>query len=46
MLLEPKSWQAIEDGQNKFFEANPDLMDRPFNWGVHSDNLLGEIPVE
>jgi len=46
MLLEPKSWQAIQDGQNKFFEANPDVMDRPFNWGVHSDNLLGEISVE
>lgn len=46
MLLEQKSWQAIEDGQAKFFAANPELMDRSFNWGVHSDNLLGEIPVE
>ena len=46
LLLEPKSWQAIEDGQNKFFEANPGLMDRPFKWGVHSDNILGEILVE
>ena len=46
LLLEPNSWQAIQDGQNKFFEANPELMDNPFNWGGHSDNLLTEIPVE
>ena len=46
LLLEPKSWQAIQDGQNKFFEANADLFDNPFNWGGHSDNLLTEIPVE
>jgi hypothetical protein len=46
ILLEPNSWQAIQDGQNKFFEANADLMDKPFNWSGHSDNLLTEIPVE
>jgi hypothetical protein len=46
LLLEPKSWQAIEDGQAKFFEANAETMDQPFNWGAHSDNLLGEIHVE
>jgi len=46
ILLEPKSWQAIQDGQNKFFEANPELMDNPFNWSGHSDNLLTEIAVE
>jgi hypothetical protein len=46
LILEPNSWQSIEDGQAKFFEANPEMMDKPFNWGVHSDNLLGEIPVE
>jgi len=46
LLLEPKSWQSIQDGQNKFFDANPELMDKPFNWAGHSDNLLTEIPVE
>jgi hypothetical protein len=46
ILLEPKSWQSIQDGQNKFFEANPELMDTPFNWAGHSDILLTEIPVE
>ena len=46
LMLEPKSWQAIQDGQNKFFEANAETMDEPFNWATHSDNLLSEIPVE
>lgn len=46
VLLEPKSWQSIETGQSKFFEANPDLMDRPFNWANHNDNILGEIVVD
>ena len=46
LMLEPKSWQAIQDGQNKFFEANAEMMDTPFNWATHSDNLLSEIPVE
>ena len=46
MMLEPKSWQAIQDGQNKFFEAMAETMDQPFNWATHSDNLLTEVPVD
>jgi len=46
ILMEPKSWQAIEDGANKFFAANPEIMNQPFNWGAHSDNLLSEISVD
>ncbi len=46
VLLEPISWQSIETGQAKFFEANPDFMDRPWKFAVHSDNLLSEVPVE
>lgn len=46
ILMEPKSWQALEDGANKFFSANPEIMNQPFNWGGHSDNLLSEIPVD
>jgi hypothetical protein len=46
ILIEPKSWQALEDGANKFFAANPGVMDQAFNWGRHSDNLLSEIPVD
>ena len=46
ILLEPKSWQSIQDGQDKFFAANPEVMDQPFNWGGHSDNVLVEVPVE
>ena len=46
LMLEPKSWQAIQDGQNKFFEARSEEMDKPFNWANHSDNLLSEIPLD
>lgn len=46
ILLEPKSWQSIQDGQDKFFAANAEVMDQPFNWGGHSDNVLVEVPVE
>jgi len=46
ILMEPNDWQSLQDGQRKFFEANPDIMDKPFNWGAHSDNLLTEIPVD
>lgn len=46
ILLEPKSWQSIQDGQDKFFAANAEVMDEPFNWGGHSDNVLVEVPVE
>ena len=45
ILLEPNSWQSIEVGQAKFFEADPDFMDRPWKFAVHTDNLLSEVPV-
>lgn len=45
VLAETSSWQAINDGFEKMFEAMPDWMDRPYEFGVHSDNLLSEIPV-
>ena len=46
ILGEPKSWQAIEDGEAKFFAANPELLEQPITWATHSDNLLAEIAVE
>lgn len=45
ILAEPKSWQSLETGWQKFFAANPDFGDKPV-WFTHSDNLLSEIPVE
>ena len=45
VLAETSSWQAINDGFGKMFEAMPDWMDRPYQFGAHSDNLLSEIPV-
>ena len=45
VLAETSSWQAINDGFEKMFEAMPDWMDRPYEFGTHSDNLLSEIPV-
>jgi hypothetical protein len=46
ILAEPNSWQALETGFEKFFAARPDIMSSPLPWGLHSDNLLSEIPVE
>lgn len=46
IFMEPNNWQSIEAGANKFFAAHPEIMDKPFKWGAHSDNLLSEINVE
>ena len=46
LLEEPKSWQSIKTGWEKFEASMPDLGDTPFKWGRHSDNLLSEIEVE
>ena len=45
LIFEPNSWQSLETGWKKIFEAYP-LMDKPWPWGSHSDNLLSEILVE
>jgi hypothetical protein len=45
VLAEPKSWQSLETGWQKFFAAYPEFGDKPV-WFTHSDNLLSEIPVE
>ena len=46
VLEEPKSWESIKSGSDKFFASMPDVGDTPFKWGRHSDNLLSEIEVE
>jgi hypothetical protein len=46
ILLEPKNWQSLETGMEKFLAANPGIMSEPYKFGLHSDNLLSEIPVE
>ena len=46
ILVEPKNWQSIETGFEKFLAANPELMSKPWKFGRHTDNLLSEIPVE
>lgn len=45
ILMEPKSWQALETGADKFFAARPDILGQPLKWARHSDNLLSEVPV-
>ena len=45
-LLEAESWQAIENGHNKWIQAMPDFFDRKMKFGSHSDNLLTEIEVK
>jgi hypothetical protein len=46
VLAETDNWQSIETGFEKFFEAYPSIMEEPFRWGTHTDNLLSEIIVE
>ena len=46
IFAEPKNWQSIETGFEKFFAANPELMSEPSGFGRHTDNLLSEISVE
>jgi len=45
IMMEPKSWQAIETGADKFLAARPDILGKPLKWARHSDNLLSEVPV-
>jgi hypothetical protein len=46
LVMEPKSWQAIETGYDKLRAAHPDIMTSPWRWGDHSDNIVTEIPVQ
>ncbi len=46
ILTEPKNWQSIETGFEKFLAANPEIMSGPLGFGRHTDNLLSEISVE
>jgi len=45
ILAEPKNWQSIETGAEKWIASMSDFGDRPVRF-THSDNLLSEIPVE
>jgi hypothetical protein len=45
VLAEPKNWQSIETGFEKFIGSRPDFTDMPV-WFTHSDNVVSEIPVE
>ncbi len=46
IFVEPKNWQSIETGFEKFFAANPEIMSEPLGFGRHTDNLLSELSVE
>ncbi len=46
ILTEPKNWQSIETGFEKFLAANPEIMSGPLGFGRHTDNLLSEVSVE
>ena len=45
IFMEPKSWQAIETGASKWIES-AGLLDKPWLWKSHSDNVLTELSVE
>lgn len=46
ILAETKSWQAIDDGFEKWLAATPGFFDMKWKFGTHSDNLLSEIEVK
>ena len=46
VLMEPKNWQSIETGFEKFDAANPAFLSEPWGFGRHSDNLLSEISLD
>ena len=45
IVAEPNDWSSIPAGFTAILEAQPDLLDRPFNWQAHADNILTEIEV-
>lgn len=48
ILEEPKSWQSIETGGEKFLAAT-EVMSQSFMWGRHTDNVacrFGDSPPE
>jgi len=45
ILAEPKNWAAIESGFEKVIEQMQ-VMEKPFNWAGHGDNLLSEVQVD
>jgi hypothetical protein len=46
VLAEPNDWASIPAGFAALLEAQPDLLDQPWNFQSHSDNILTEIPLE
>ena len=45
LVEEPNDWGSILAGFGAQMEAQPDMMNRPFRWASHSDNILTEILV-
>ena len=46
LIEEPNDWAAIPAGFQAQMEAQPELMNQPFGWASHGDNILTEIPVQ
>ena len=46
LIMEPKSWQAIHDHAVKMRVELPDIMNQPFKFAGHSDNIVTEILVD
>jgi hypothetical protein len=46
ILAEPNDWASIPRGFAGLLEAQPDLLDRPWNFQSHSDNIFTEIPLD
>ena len=45
IFMEPKNWQAIETGAAKWI-ASAGLLDKPWLWKSHSDNILTEVSLD
>lgn len=46
ILSEPNNWASIPAGFAALLDAQPDLLDRPWNWQSHSDDIFTEIPLD
>jgi hypothetical protein len=45
LLAEPNDWASMEKGFEKAL-TGLGVMEKPWNWGRHTDNLISEIPVD
>ncbi len=46
LVEEPNDWASIPAGFEAQMEDQPDMMNQPFRWASHTDNILTEVLVQ